>query len=108
MEIKEFVKSQGSFLTADEVLKNPTAIFIPKSEGELITNKFGNERLHIQGEYAGNTFTFDLSKTNARELSEKLGSDTKKWIGKKIYLETYKTRTTEGKLTEAITIKKVE
>lgn len=106
MDIEKFTKQQGTFLTAEEVSKNPTGVFIPTAEGEMVMNKFGNERLHLPGEFAGGNFVFDLSKTNAREVKEQYGNDTNQWIGKKIYLEIYKTRTTDGNMTDAIAVKK--
>ena len=53
--------------------------------------------------------TFDCSKTNARTIEEKLGTaDTSKWIGKHLVFETYKTKTSEGKLTDAVNVKEIK
>lgn len=108
MDITEYAKQQGEFLTAEDVKTNPTAFFVITSEGEMVENKFGNMRLHLQGEFNSIKKTFDISKTNSKLIVDKLGSDTKSWIGKKLFLETYKTRTSDGKMTDAINVKTVE
>jgi len=56
--------------------------------------------------YDEKEFVFDCSKTNARIIEASLGKDTKSWIGKQILLETYKTKTTEGKMTSAVNVVK--
>ena len=105
MDIKEFTKQQGKFLKAEDVDKSTTKKFIILTEGILKPNeKYGGERLHLVGELDQVEYVFDCSKTNARTIESILGSDTKKWIGKQIVLETYKTKTTEGKMTTAINV----
>lgn len=109
MEITDYTKSAGSFLKADDIKKNPNAVFVVSSEGVLSkSEKFGNMRLHVEGEYGGEQKIFDISKTNARFVAEKLGTDTKKWIGHSFVLETYKTKTSDGKLVDAINVKEVK
>jgi hypothetical protein len=109
MEITDYTKAAGMFLKADDVKKNPTAIFAVTSEGVLSkSEKFGNMRLHVDGEFGGESKTFDISKTNARAIADKLGSDTKKWIGHQFVLETYKTKTSDGKLVDAINVKEIK
>lgn len=74
-------------------------------EGEFVkSEKFGNERLHISGEFNGTERTFDCSKTNAREITKKLSEDMKKWIGRQVFFETYKTKTSDGKMVDALNI----
>jgi len=109
MELKEYTKQKGSFLKAEDVIKNPTALWEIKDEGEMVTSeKFGNTRLHISIVSGNEERTFDCSKTNARTIEEALKtSDTNKWIGKHLVFETYKTKTSEGKLTEAVNVKAV-
>ena len=108
MEIKEYTKPTGSFLKASDIIENPTAIFTILGEGELVTSeKFGNERLHLPGELDKEAKTFDCSKTNARKIEETLGTDTAKWVGKQILFEVYKTKTSDGKLVDALNVKEV-
>ena len=109
MEIKDYVKAAGNFLKADDITSNPTASFVVKSEGAMkVSEKFGNERLHIEGTFGEEDKIFDCSKTNARTISEKLGANTKDWIGHTLTFETYKTKTSDGKLVDAINIKEVK
>jgi len=106
MDITNYTKTSNSFLKAEDIIKNPKAVFIITSEGKEVTSeKFGTVRVHIEGEFNREVKTFDLSKTNARFIADKFGSDTNKWIGKVLTLETYKTKTSDGKLVEAINVK---
>jgi len=108
MDIQDYTKATGMFLKAQDVKDNPTEVFVIKSEGEMVTSeKFGNTRLHLVGEFAKEDKTFDVSKTNARFIEDKLGPDTKKWIGKSLVLEVYRTKTSDGKMTDALNIKDV-
>ena len=108
MDVTKYTKQVGMFLKASDVKDNPKAVFIILSEGEMVTSeKFGNERLHLAGEFAEEPKLFDCSKTNARFIETKLGTDTKKWVGKALLLETYKTKTSDGKMTEALNVKEV-
>ena len=47
MDISEYTKQTGTFLTAQDVLKDPDALWEITGEGEIVTNKFGNQRLHL-------------------------------------------------------------
>lgn len=108
MDISQYTAG-GQFLKADEVIKEaPMASFVITSDGEMVTNQFQQERLHLQGEFKGENKIFDCSKTNARFISDKLGTDTSKWIGNILWLETYKTKTNDGKLVDAINVKEVK
>ena len=109
MDIKDFTKQQGEFLKADVVEKSPTKTFVITQEAEVVHNeKYDTDRLHIVGQLDEKEFVIDCSKTNARVIEEKFGSDTKTWIGKQLVLETYKTKTTEGKMTLAINVNEVK
>ena len=105
MDVQEYTKQQGSFLKASDVKSNPDALYEITGEGELITNKFGNVRLHIPVKCGETAFIFDMNKTNAR-FAEQLfkTSDTKNWIGKMLKLNTYRTKTPDGTMTDAIDI----
>jgi len=108
MEISKYTKQTGQFLKAQEVKDKPKAVFVILSEGIMVTSeKFGNERLHIEGEFDAEPKTFDCSKTNARFIETKFGADTKKWIGKSLVLEVYRTKTSDGKLVDALNVKEV-
>ena len=109
VKIDDFVKAAGSFLSAKDVIASPTALFVITSEGRLVkSEKFNTEKVQLEGEYNKIPKTFDLSKTNARVISEKLGSDTKNWIGHSLLLETYRTKTSDGKMTDAINVREVK
>lgn len=109
MDINDYTKQQGTFLKAEEVMKNPSIAWEISAEGELvISEKFGNQRLHLPVKNGDEERIFDCSKTNARFIEEQLKiSDTSKWVGKLLTLETYKTKTSDGKLVDAINIKSV-
>ena len=111
MDISEFIEQKGTYLKADVVKQNPNAVFVITEEAVLVENEFKgqkNMRVHVHGEFNQTPFILDLSKTNSRTIAKALGTDTKKWISHKLYLEVYKTKTSDGKLTEAINIAKVE
>jgi len=104
MKITDFVKQQGSFLTAEDVQEVQPCEVVVTGEAELKENKFGNMRLHIPVDMREDSFIFDCSKTNARIIDKQLGDDTSAWIGKKLKLGTYKTRTSDGKMVDAIAV----
>jgi len=108
MDITNFTKQQGQFLKAEDVEKSPTKTFVITKEGEIVHNeKYDTDRLHLTGQLDSQEYVFDCSKTNARTIAEKIGTDTKTWVGKKALLEIYKTKTSEGKMTEAINVKDI-
>jgi hypothetical protein len=108
MDTSTYTKQTGTFLKADDIKKHPEAIFVILDEGEIVkSEKFGNERLHLSGEFNKEEKTLDCSKTNARAIEKVLGPESKKWIGKSLLLEVYKTKTSEGKLVDAINVKEV-
>jgi len=108
MNLTEYTKATGMFLKAQDIKDKPEAVFVIKTEGEMVTSdKFGVTRLHLQGDFAGEEKTFDVSKTNARVIEEKLGNDTSKWIGKGLVLETYRTKTSDGKMVDALNVKEI-
>lgn len=106
-QISDFVKQQGEFLKATEVKDGTMAVIIGEAEVKH-NDKYDTDRLHIPVEIDKKQFTFDASKTNARVITAKLGEDTSKWLGKILVLEKYKTKTSEGKMSDAINIKEVK
>jgi hypothetical protein len=111
MKITEFVKAKGSFLKAEEVKSRPDAVFVIVEEPLVVDKEYKgqkSQRIHVEGEFDKEQRTFDMSKTNARFIAKELGDDTKAWIGHQLFLETYKTKTTDGKLTDAINVKGVK
>jgi len=108
MDLKSFTKQSGTFLNAEIVKKYQNMVFIIKGEGELITNNFGEEKLRVPIMIGSEDYTFDMSKTNARTVEKELGSETVTWINKGLVLETYKTKTKEGKLVDAVNVKEVK
>lgn len=106
VNIDNYTKSSGMFLKAQDVIDNPTTQFVVKEEGQMVANeKYGGERLHLQGMFGEEERTFDCSKTNARFISEKLSTDTATWIGATLTLETYRTKTSDGKMVDALNVK---
>lgn len=105
-KITEFVKQQGEFLKADMIEANTTAKII--GVAEIVHNdKFDTDRLHVPVKIGDKEYTLDASKTNARIITEALGDDTSKWVDKELLLDTYKTRSSDGKMVEAINVAKV-
>ena len=108
MDITDYTKGKGEFLKAEDIIQNPAAVFLVTDYGKMVVNKFGNDRLHIGGEFDGECKILDLSSTNARILVSLHGEETSEWIGKSITLETYKTKSSEGKLIDAIAVAELQ
>jgi hypothetical protein len=110
MDVSTYTKQQGNFLKAEEVNANPDALWEITAEGEIVhSDKFNVDRLHLPLKCGEKEVIFDCSKTNARTIEEELKTpDTKNWVGKHLMLETYKTKTSDGKLVEAINVKSVK
>jgi len=111
MKITDFVKPTGTFLKAEEVKSNPDEGFVIIEEPLVVDKEWKGQkqqRIHIEGEFKKEAKIFDMSKTNARIVSKELGDDTKQWVGHILLLETYKTKTSDGKLTDAINVKGVK
>ena len=110
MDVSNYTKQRGSFLKAEDVNAEPEALWEIIGEGEMVTSdKFNVTRLHLPVKKGNEEKIFDCSKTNARVIEEAVGSsDTKQWIGKFLILETYRTKTSDGKLVDAINVKQVK
>lgn len=111
MKITDFVKPSGIFLKAIEVKNSKNPKFVITTEATMIDNTFKGKvtpRLHMEGEMESKPYIFDLSKTNARIIAKALGEDTKTWIGHVLTLETYRTKTSDGTLTDAINVTEVK
>jgi len=104
--IKDFVKQEGQFLKADNVGKEVVAVIIGEAE-QHHNEKFNSERLHIPVTIQDVEYTFDCSKTNARVIAQVLGDNTESWKGAEIVLDTYKTKTSEGKMVDVINVSAV-
>lgn len=106
--IDEFTKAGGKFLKADEVINSPEKAFVIHGPCELITDeRYGSERLHIEGHFSGNQKTFNSSRTNARTISDALGPETEKWVGAILILETYRSKLSDGRMVDVINVKEV-
>jgi hypothetical protein len=106
--IDNFTKQGAMFLKPADVINHPEVF---KITGEAIltrSEKFQNDRLHIPGMFGKDEKIFDCSKTNARIIQESLGADTVKWIGAELNFETFKTRTSEGKMVDALNVKTIK
>jgi len=114
MDITDYTKGKGEFLKAEDIIQkernkeDPAAVFLVTDYGKMVVNKFGNDRLHIGGEFDGECKILDLSSTNARIIVSLYGEETSEWIGKSIILETYKTKSSEGKLIDAIAVAELQ
>jgi len=111
MQITDFVKPSGTFLKAEEVKSNPNTPFVITDEPVIVEGEYkgkSTQRLHAEGEFNKEPRIFDMSRTNARFVAKALGNDTNKWIGHSLVLETYKTKTSDGKLTDAINVKEAK
>ena len=111
MKITDFVKPTSNFMKAEEVKNNPTWTFVIKLEPLVVDKEYKgqkSQRVHVEGEFNSEMRIFDMSKTNARFVAGILGDDTKTWVGHELILETYKTKTSDGKLVDAINVKEVK
>jgi hypothetical protein len=105
IDISNWTKSSGLFLKADDIKKNPQALFVITDEGQMVkSEKFGTEQFHLSGEFAGEEKTLTLSKTNGRTVEKALGTDTKKWIGHSLSFDLYRVKTSDGKMVDAINV----
>ena len=101
------MKASGEFLKAMNVKDGSSAVII--GEATLVHNeKYDTDRLHIPVEIEGKEYTFDASRTNSRMIGQKLGDDTIKWISHTIVFERYKTKTSDGKMTDALNVKEIK
>lgn len=108
VNISEYAKAQSPYLKAKDVIDSKTKVFTITEEAKIASTKFeGVEgtQLQIVGEMDSKEFKFGVSKTSARIIEEVLGSDTAKWIGSQLILETYKTKNKKNILVDAINIK---
>ena len=106
MDIDNYTKASGMFLKAQDIIDNPANVFVVAEEGQMVPNeKYGGERLHLKGKFGEEERVFDCSKTNARFISEKLSTNTAEWVGATLTLETYRTKTSDGKMVDAINVK---
>lgn len=110
MDMQEYIKPQGSFLKAEDVKADPNGLWEIMAEGEFVkSDKFNTTRLHLPVKKGEDEKLFDCSKTNARFIALTLKSDdSENWIGKHLELETYRTKTSDGKMVDAINVKQVK
>lgn len=106
MDISSLTSLTGNFLKAENVKNAENGAWKISGESKIIENKFKIMRIHVPLTYGDNEFIFDCSKTNAKKISEELGNETKHWINNFLHLSIYKTRTSDGKMTDAINVEK--
>jgi len=105
-DIKDYTKQIGSFLKAEHVA--PDKKFVIADEATIEHNeKFNKDDLHVPLKSGEEEYTFNCSKTNARTIKDVLGENTNGWIGASLVFETYKTKTSEGKMVDALNVKEV-
>ena len=106
VDIKDYTKQLGSFLKAEHV--EPEKKFIITDESTIEHNeRFNKDDLHIHLKSGEEEYTFNCSKTNARTIKDALGENTNDWIGASLCFETYKTKTSEGKMVDALNVKEI-
>lgn len=111
VDLTNFTKANLTYVKPKEVKENPEAVFVITSEPTLVESDFKGQKsikVHCEGEWNKERRSIDLSKTNARTVAKTLGEESKKWIGHKLFFEVYKTKTSDGTLTDAINVKAVE
>lgn len=109
VNIDEFTKQTGKFLKADDVIAAENKSFVINGESAIVPNeKFGGEKLEVPGTFDGESKVFSCSKTNARAIDEILGSETSKWLGAILTLETYRTKLNDGRMVDAINVKEIK
>ena len=106
VDISDFTKQQGEFLKAEHIGEGKKATIIGVAE-QTHNEKYDTDRLHIPVSVDDKEFVFDCSKTNARTISDVLGTETSTWVKAILELETYKTKTSDGKMVQAINVSKV-
>lgn len=110
VNLDNFTKANLTYIKPKEVKENPTAIFVITNEPTLVETDYKGQKsikVHCEGEWNKEKRSLDLSKTNARTVSKALGTESKAWVGHKLILEVYKTKTSDGTLTDAINVKEV-
>lgn len=111
VNLDNFTKANLSYIKPKDVKENPQEAFIIKSEPTLVESDYKGQKsvkVHCEGEYNKERRSIDLSKTNARTIAKALGAETKLWIEHQLIFEVYKTKTSEGTLTDAINVKEVK
>ena len=111
MDISNFTKASSQYLKAKDVIAAKVPVFTMTAEAIIVPKEFEgktSEALQVEGELEGKPYKFEMSKTNARLVSDALGTDTNKWIGSQVVLETYKTKNSKNVLVDAINIKEVK
>ena len=111
VNLNEFTKANLSYIKPKEVKENPEAIFVITNEPTLVESDYKGQksvRLHCEGEWNKEKRSIDLSKTNSRTVAKTLGNESKNWVGHQLIFEVYKTKTSDGTLTDAINVKEVE
>ena len=110
-DISKYTRAVSPYLKASNVIDSKTKVFTILQEAKVVEKEFEgkkSETLQVTGQMDNIEYKFDVSKTNARVIDAVLGSDTSKWIGSQIILETYKTKNSKNVLVDAINIKEVK
>jgi hypothetical protein len=109
--ISNYTKPAKAYMKAADVIANPTIPFIITAEADIVEKEYKGQKqskLQVEGEFNKEAKVLELSKTNARTIAKVFGDDTKSWIGKMLVLETYRTKTSDGKMTDAINVKEAK
>lgn len=111
VDLTNFTKANLTYIKPKEVKENPQAVFVITSEPTLVETDYKGQKsvkVHCEGDYNKERRSIDLSKTNARTISKVLGEETKTWVGHQLTFEVYKTKTSDGSLTDAINVLSVQ
>lgn len=104
MEISEYTEQKTQFLKADDL--NTGKIWEITGEGEMLVDGFGNEKLHLPLKCDEIEKLFSCNKTNARTIKEALNTETKKWVGRKLKIGTYKSKI-DGNMRDVLNVDEV-
>ena len=111
VDLTSFTKANLTYIKPKEVKDNPNFVFVITTEPTLVETEYKGQksvRVHCEVEWNKETRSLDLSKTNARIVAKVLGEESKKWVGHQLFLEVYKTKISDGTLTDAINVKDVK
>lgn len=88
VNIEKFANGKN-YLKATMIDNEKDNVYIITKEPKLIKKTINNqtrETIESIGEFNGEGVIFDINQTNAKKLSNVLGSETADWVGKIIHL----------------------
>ena len=91
VNVKEYGEAKGKYLSGDNIKASPSTLFTITEDSKIENQEQFNsrDRLMIPGIWIEEELTFSCNQTNANIIREKLGDETKEWIGAKLKLGTH-------------------